>query len=134
MQRRLNRLVPATRGLGIRKVWAATIDYTPDHLPILGPAITKTGEVVRGTTVASPGGHGMMWGPAVAKAAADLATKGKTKVVDVGDLGLDRFDSRGRSRVYDPMALPFPADLAGDEPVTSRRSTAPGTARPRDRT
>ncbi len=28
---------PVTRGLGLRKIWAATIDYTPDHLPILGP-------------------------------------------------------------------------------------------------
>ncbi len=37
---RLAELVPATAGLGIRKAWAATIDYTPDHLPILGPAIT----------------------------------------------------------------------------------------------
>lgn len=134
MQRRLNRLVPVTRGLGIRSAWAATIDYTPDHLPILGAAMTKEGEVIRGTTVASPGGHGMMWGPAVAKAAADLATRGKTKVVDIGDLGLDRFDARGRSRVYDPMALPFPADLSEAETVTSRRSTAPATARPRGRT
>jgi sarcosine oxidase subunit beta len=134
MQRRLNRLVPATRGLGIRSAWAATIDFTPDHLPILGPAITREGDVLRGTTVASAGGHGMMWGPAVAKAAADLATKGKTKVVDVDELGLDRFDEQGRSRVYDPMALPFPVELSEDEPpLTSRRSTAPRTARPRGR-
>ncbi len=134
MQRRLNRLVPATRGLGIRTVWAATIDYTPDHLPILGPAIANGGDVLEGTTVASPGGHGMMWGPAVAKAAADLATKGRTKVVDVGDLGLDRFDARGRSRVYDPMALPFPVDLSEEGPVTNPRSTAPAPVRPRGRT
>jgi sarcosine oxidase subunit beta len=134
MQRRLNRLVPATRGLGIRAAWAATIDYTPDHLPILGPVITREGERVRGTTVASAGGHGMMWGPAVAKAAADLATKGRTKVVDVGELGLDRFDEQGRSRLYDPMALPFPVELSEEEPaLTSRRSTARATARPRGR-
>jgi sarcosine oxidase subunit beta len=132
MQRRLNTMVPATRGLGIRKVWAATIDYTPDHLPILGPVVTTVGNLLEGTTVASAGGHGMMWGPAVARAAADLAVEGATKVVDVGDLGLDRFDAQGRSRLYDPMALPFPADLA-EEPLTTRPSTAPPTARPRDR-
>lgn len=108
MQRRLSRLVPATRELGIRKVWAATIDYTPDHLPILGPAITTAGEVLEGTTVASAGGHGMMWGPAIAKAAADLAIKGRTKVVDVTDLGMDRFDEDERSPFQDPIALPFP--------------------------
>ncbi len=115
MQRRLNRFVPATRGLGIRKAWAATIDYTPDHLPILGPAITPHKDVLEGVTVASAGGHGMMWGPATAKIAADLATKGRTKVVDVADFGLDRFDARGRSRFYDPVALPFPADFSDDD-------------------
>lgn len=115
MQRRLNRFVPATRGLGIRKVWAATIDYTPDHFPILGPALTADGEVLDGTVVAAAGGHGMMWGPAIAKAAADLSVKGRTNVVDVSGLGLDRFDDRGRSNSYDPIALPFPVDLTDDE-------------------
>jgi sarcosine oxidase subunit beta len=67
-----------------------------------------------GTTVASPGGHGMMWGPAVAKIAADLAITGKTKVTRVDDFGLDRFDATGHSRFYDPIALPFPVDF-GDE-------------------
>ncbi len=110
-QRRLNRLVPVTKGLGIRKAWAATIDYTPDHLPILGPALLPDGAPIEGTTVASPGGHGMMWGPAVARIAADLALHGATEVTDASDFGLDRFDERGRSRSYDPVALPFPADF-----------------------
>ncbi len=108
MRRRLERFVPITRDLGIRKAWAATIDYTPDHLPIVGPAIRPDGSGIEGVTVASPGGHGMMWGPAVARIAADLALKGRTNVTDVGDLGLDRFDTQGRSRRYDPVALPFP--------------------------
>jgi sarcosine oxidase subunit beta len=43
MRGRLAELVPATRGLGLRKVWAATIDYTPDHLPIIGRRSTPTG-------------------------------------------------------------------------------------------
>jgi sarcosine oxidase subunit beta len=110
MRRRLARLVPATQGLDLRKAWAATIDYTPDHLPILGPALTPVGSAVQGVTVASAGGHGMMWGPAVARAAADLVLRGATDVVDVSDLGLDRFDERGRSRLAaDPIALPFPS-------------------------
>jgi hypothetical protein len=54
-----------------------------------------------------------MWGPAVAKVAADHAVNGRTKIVDVTDLGLNRFDERGRSRFHDPVALPFPADLDG---------------------
>jgi sarcosine oxidase, subunit beta len=102
--------VPATAGLGVRKVWAATIDYTPDHLPILASP-------VEGLVIASAAGHGMMWGPAVARAAAQLALTGGTDVVDVTDLGLDRFDAEGRSRLAtDPIALPFPAE-AEDAPA-----------------
>ena len=109
---RLAGFVPITRGLGIRRIWCATIDYTPDHLPILGPAIRPDGERIEGVTVASPGGHGMMWGPAVARVAADLAVGGRTGLVDVAGLGLDRFDEHGRSRfASDPIALPFPAVL-----------------------
>ncbi len=56
-----------------------------------------------------PGGHGMMWGPGVSRAAADLALTGTTDVVDAAPLGLDRFDEHGRSRLDpDPIALPFP--------------------------
>ena len=108
MRRRMAKLLPATEGLGLRRTWAASIDFTPDHLPILGPLLTDSG-LVGGTTVAAAGGHGMMWGPGVARAAADLATTGSTDVVDATELGLDRFDEHGRSRLAaDPIALPFP--------------------------
>ena len=109
MRQRLAKLLPITADLGLRKAWAATIDYTPDHQPILGPALDREGAPIGGVTVASPGGHGMMWGPAVAKIAADLALEGRTALADLTDLGLDRFDSEGRSRIApDPIALPFP--------------------------
>lgn len=111
MRSRLARHVPLTEGLGVRRVWAATIDFTPDHLPIIGPAPGY--ETV---FVASAGGAGMMWGPAVARAAADLVTRGSTSVADVTDLGLDRFDAAGHSRLSaDPIALPFPEKLAFPE-------------------
>jgi sarcosine oxidase subunit beta len=109
MRARLETFVPATRGLALRRIWAATIDYTPDHLPILGPALTPDGRSIEGVTVASAGGHGMMWGPGVSRVAADLVTRGSTDVIDVSELGLDRFDADGRSRLAsDPIALPFP--------------------------
>jgi sarcosine oxidase subunit beta len=58
----------------------------------------------------------MMWGPGVAKAAADLTVSGWTDVLDVTDLGLDRFDEHGRSRLApDPIALPFPEVTARQE-------------------
>lgn len=109
MRARLGDLVPVTRDLGLRRIWAATIDYTPDHLPILGPGLDDQGEPIEGVTVASPGGHGMMWGPAVARVAADLVLHGRSAIIDASELGLDRFDAQGRSRLAsDPIALPFP--------------------------
>ena len=100
--------LPGVKGLGLRRTWAATIDYTPDHLPILGPLLTDDGPV-EGTVVASPAGHGMMWGPAVAEVAADLTTTGTCDWLDLTDLGLDRFDAEGNSRVApEPISLPFP--------------------------
>jgi sarcosine oxidase, subunit beta len=109
MRTRLEFLVPATAGLGLRRVWAATIDYTPDHLPIIGPALARE-QILHGVTVAAAGGAGMMWGPAVARAAADVAATGRSDVVDTTALGLDRFDEEGNSRLAtDPIALPFPA-------------------------
>jgi sarcosine oxidase subunit beta len=118
MRDRLAGYVPVTRGLGLRRIWAATIDFTPDHLPILGAGLTRDGSRIEGVTIASAGGHGMMWGPAVARVAADLALTGRTDLVDVTDLGLDRFDAAGRSRLAsDPIALPFPVDAENDDPL-----------------
>jgi sarcosine oxidase, subunit beta len=59
----------------------------------------------------------MMWGPAVARAAADLALTGTSDVVDTASLGLDRFDDSGRSRLAaDPVALPFPQQAPQQAP------------------
>jgi len=109
MQRRLAKLVPATEQLGIKKAWAATIEYTPDHLPLLGPLVQRDGAEVRGATVASACGHGMMWGPAVSRIATDLALDGVTDVVErAADFRMDRFDADGNPPFVDPVALPFP--------------------------
>ena len=125
---RLAQLVPLTRSLGLRRIWAATIDYTPDHLPILGPGLTPDGEAIDGLTVASAGGHGMMWGPGVARVAADLAIRGTTSLIDVSELGLDRFDAEGRSRLAtDPIALPFPIS-AEDDGVGASAATGSAAA------
>lgn len=114
MRRRLAGFVPATKGLPIKKVWAATIEYTPDHLPIVGPLLDKTGEQIQGASVASACGHGMMWGPAVSRIAVDLALQGSTDVTSIVNFGLDRFDEHGNSPFIDPVALPFPGHLHED--------------------
>jgi sarcosine oxidase subunit beta len=108
MERRMHAYVPAAAGLGLRKAWAATIEYCPDHLPIVGPVRTRGGDAIPGLTVATAVGHGMMWGPGVARIAADLVLEGTTNVTDVSGWGMDRFDEEGRSPSYDPIALPFP--------------------------
>ena len=114
MERRLHRLVPATEGLGMKKVWAATIEYTPDHLPLAGPLVTESGAEVEGASIASACGHGMMWGPAVSRIAVDLLLEGETDVVEHAErFRMDRFDARGRSPFVDPVALPFPVRVDG---------------------
>jgi sarcosine oxidase subunit beta len=112
VERRLNKLVPATRDLGVKKVWAATIEYTPDHLPLLGPLVQRDGTEIDGVTIASACGHGMMWGPAVSRIAVDLAMKGTTDVVEEPDaFRMDRFDEHGDPPFVDPVALPFPVKV-----------------------
>ncbi|HEY2549381.1 MAG TPA: hypothetical protein VGI64_02260, partial [Streptosporangiaceae bacterium] len=126
---RLAELVPVTADLGLRRVWAATIDYTPDHLPIIGPALAG-GEILAGVTIASAGGAGMMWGPAVARAAADVALTGSSPVTDTSALGLDRFDADGNSKLAtDPIALPFPEHAPGEQPAGAGQVAA-GKAAP----
>ena len=77
---RLAGYVPVTRGLGLRKIWAATIDYTPDHLPILGPALRPDGTVIDGRHGRVGGGPRDDVGPGVARVAADLAVHGATSL------------------------------------------------------
>jgi sarcosine oxidase, subunit beta len=114
MRARLAALVPVTAGLGLRRVWAATIDYTSDHMPIIGRVPGR-----ENVTVAGAAGAGMMWGPGLARATADVALTGASDVLDVSPLGLDRFDEAGRSRLAtDPIALPFP-DLPFPERIAS---------------
>jgi sarcosine oxidase subunit beta len=50
----------------------------------------------------------------VSRVAADLTLRGHTGLIDVSDLGLDRFDAQGRSRLAsDSVALPYPT-VVGD--------------------
>jgi sarcosine oxidase subunit beta len=74
----------------------------------VGPVVTRGSALIPGVSVATAVGHGMMWGPGVARIAADLALESPTEVTDVSGWGMDRFDDEGRSPSYDPIALPFP--------------------------
>ena len=81
MRHRLSELLPSSRGLPLHRVWAATIDYTPDHLPILG-AVHDADGPIPGLDLAAAAGHGMMWGPAVSRLAADVVLDRESDILD----------------------------------------------------
>jgi glycine/D-amino acid oxidase-like deaminating enzyme len=93
---------PALGGLPVSRAWAASIDYTPDHLPIID-------EPVEGFYVLAAGGHGMMWGPALGEKMAGLISEGRVEDLPQEDIELARFSrKRDPNRVEDAIALPFP--------------------------
>jgi sarcosine oxidase, subunit beta len=93
---------PALAGLPVSRAWAASIDYTPDHLPIID-------EPVEGFYVLAAGGHGMMWGPALGEKMAEFICEGKVGDLPTEDIELARFSrERDPNRVEDTIALPFP--------------------------
>jgi sarcosine oxidase subunit beta len=95
-------LFPALAGQPISKAWAASIDYTPDHLPIID-------EPREGFYVLAAGGHGMMWGPALGYKMAELIAEGRVSELPKEDIELARFArERGPGETRDAIALPFP--------------------------
>ena len=104
----------------------ATIDYTPDHLPIVGPALDADGATDRGRQRRLAGRPRDDVGAGRRARRRRPGHPRRTDVVDVSDLGLDRFDAEGRSRLAaDPIALPFPVERGG------RRTDVASTAEPR---
>ena len=93
---------PVLEGLPISRAWAASIDYTPDHLPIID-------EPVEGFYVLAAGGHGMMWGPALGEKMAGLISEGAVSGLPKEDVELARFArEKDPDKVEDTIALPFP--------------------------
>ena len=93
---------PALRGLPVSRAWAASIDYTPDHLPIID-------EPVEGFYVLAAGGHGMMWGPALGEKMAELVVDGAVSDLPKEDVELARFArEKDPGKLEDRIALPFP--------------------------
>lgn len=101
----MERRVPLLRDTPLSRIWVGTIDYTVDHLPIIDEV-----PGVKGLFAVTAGGAGMMWGPGVARLAAELISQGETKSADIHMLRLDRFDAQGNSKYFDPLALPFPKE------------------------
>src|ERR687894_766534 len=93
---------PALKGLPISRAWAASIDYTPDHLPIID-------ELMEGFYVLAAGGHGVMWGPALGEKMAGLISEGALSGVAKEDVELARFSrEKDTGKAEDMIALTFP--------------------------
>lgn len=87
----LARRLPAAAGAPVRQRWTGVLDYTPDNMPILGFS-----RQVEGLFTAVAAGHGIMYGPALARAAAMLLTDNEIDF-DPSTLSPARFTSPARS-------------------------------------
>jgi sarcosine oxidase subunit beta len=77
-------LVPALAGLAVSRVWAAAVDHTPDHKPILD-------EPRPGLFVLAAGSHGMMQGPALGEKLAEMIAGGPLTGLPAEEVRLSRF-------------------------------------------
>jgi sarcosine oxidase subunit beta len=93
------RFFPALAGQHVSRAWAGSIDYTPDHLPIID-------QPAAGFYVLAAGGHGMMWGPALGMKMAELIADGVVRDLPEDEIKLSRF--RPGYVHHDAIALPFP--------------------------
>ena len=84
-------LLPGLAGQPLSRGWSAAVDHTPDALPIVD-------EARPGCFVVAGGGHGMMWGPALGEAAAELMTGGTRAGLPTAEVALDRFAVGGGAR------------------------------------
>jgi len=81
--------VPMFENLAVnpKRAWAGLYEMTPDHHPILGEASDAPGFFLANGF----SGHGVMHAPATGRILSDLILTGKTDLVDVSLLGLNRF-------------------------------------------
>jgi sarcosine oxidase subunit beta len=93
-------IFPALKGQQVSRVWAASIDYTPDNLPIID-------EARPGCYVLAAGGHGMMWGPGLGCKMAELIATGRASDLPDEEIRLSRFQAERTTK--DAIALPVPS-------------------------
>jgi sarcosine oxidase subunit beta len=83
-----SRRAPRIAAAGIRGGWAGLYEMTPDHNAIIGEARG----VSRFLYATGFSGHGFLQGPAVGEIVRDLVL-GRRPPIDVGPLGVERFDA-----------------------------------------
>jgi sarcosine oxidase subunit beta len=77
----------ATLPVNPKRAWAGLYEMTPDHHPILGEVSNVPGFFLANGF----SGHGVMHAPATGKILSDVILSGKTELIDVSLLGLNRF-------------------------------------------
>ena len=79
-------LFPEMNGVGIERVWAGHIDYTPDAVPVIERLTSPEGLII----ATGFSGHGFALGPGGGALAAELAA-GETPSLDLQPFRLLRF-------------------------------------------
>jgi len=77
----------AEAGVNPRRAWAGLYEMTPDHHAIIGPAPNVDGLFFANGF----SGHGVMHSPASGRITADLILKGRSELIDVSQLSIERF-------------------------------------------
>ncbi len=90
-----SRRAPRIADAGIRGGWAGLYEMTPDHNAIIGEAAGAS----RFLYATGFSGHGFLQGPAVGEIVRDLVL-GRQPPVDVGPLGVERFDAEALRPEY----------------------------------
>jgi sarcosine oxidase subunit beta len=88
MAERVCKRFPTLRDAEVRGLIKGLYELTPDGLPLAG----VTGEVAGLYVCAGFNGHGIMHGPGVAGALAELIVTGRSKTLDLGPLRPNRFE------------------------------------------
>ncbi|MBA2453238.1 MAG: FAD-binding oxidoreductase [Chloroflexia bacterium] len=96
MARRVCERFPGLHGAKLRGLIKGLYELTPDGLPLGGPVAGVTGLYV----IAGFNGHGIMHGPGVARALAELIVMGKSEALDLGPLRPDRFERHIATKHY----------------------------------
>lgn len=82
--------VPKLAETSIANAWSGVVTFTPDQLPVLGPA-----KGVSGLYLANGmSGYGVMISPGVGTVLAEMIVRGEAKTVDVSGLGPGRFQGK----------------------------------------
>ena len=85
---------PSLQTASLARVITGLYEVTPDHLPVVGAVPGLAGFFV----VAGFNGHGIMHGPAAARALAELIVRERADVLDLDRLGPDRFERPSSER------------------------------------